>query len=141
MVTTRRYNRIVWVVEIASAQNDQGGNIPGGIEVARWKKWAAIQDRSGSNQFTNQQQVWDYDYKIMMRFERTRPTKSNYMIEYEGHRLKIESLSLDSEGYKDEEVCRCSKVDEVVTIAADGFRVTEDSELRVTMAGDYRVIS
>lgn len=113
MVTTRRYNRIVWVVIMSYVKNDQGGLDT--VEVDRWKKWASIQDRSGSNRFTNQQQVWDYDYKVMMRFERTRPTKSNYMIEYEGYRLKIENLSLDSEGYKDEEVCRCSKVDENIS--------------------------
>lgn len=113
MVTNRKYNLIVWVVVVSWLKNDQGGL--DAVEVDRWKKWAAIQDRSGSNQFNNQQQVWTYDYKVMMRFERTRQTKSNYIIEYGGYRLKIESLSLDSEGYKDEEVCRCSKVDEVVT--------------------------
>lgn len=113
MVTNRKYNRIVYVVIGSWQKNDQGGLE--WVEIDRWKKWAAVEDRSGSNQFNNQQQVWTYDYKVMMRFERTRPTKSNYWIEYEGWRLKIESLSLDSEGYKDEEVCRCSKVDEVVT--------------------------
>lgn len=113
MVKKRKYNRIVWVVVGSYTQNDQGGLVF--VEIDRWKKWAAIDDRSGSNSFPYQQQVWDYDYKVFMRFEFTRPTKSNYEIEYEGYRLKIENISLDSEGYKDEEILRCSKIDEVVT--------------------------
>lgn len=108
-------NRRVTVQVVTATQNDQGGNEPGGTVVDSWEKWAHIEDRTGSNQFQNQQQTWSYDYKVIMRHERTRPTKSNYEIVYENYRLKIESVSIDSEGYKGFEVCRCSKVDEVVT--------------------------
>lgn len=113
-MAVRKYNRIVWVVEYTWAAGNQGWNKEA-VEVQRYKKWAHVENRTGSNSFPYGQQVWQYDYKIMMRFERTRPTKSNFMIEYAGKQLKIESLSIDSEGYKDEEVCRCSVVDEVVT--------------------------
>lgn len=108
-------NRRGEVIVIGSAQNDQGGNIPGGVEVDRWEKWMHIEDRSGGNSFPYQQQVWEYDAKIIMRYERTRPTKSNYYIEYENARYKINSVSIDSEGYKGYEVCRCSKVDANIT--------------------------
>lgn len=113
MVTNRKYNRKVWVVVMSWVKNDQGGL--DAVEVERWEKWAEVENRTGSNNFQNQQQTWSYDYKVKMRFERTRPTKSNYEIEYENYRLKVESLSLDSEGYKDEEICRCSKIDENIT--------------------------
>lgn len=85
------------------------------VTVDSWEKWAHVEDRSGSNQFNNQQQVWTYDYKIWLRHERTRPTKSNYEILYENYRLKIESVSIDSEGYKGFEILRCTKVDENIT--------------------------
>lgn len=105
-------NRRVTVLVPGATQNDQGGNVAEVLD--SWDKWAQVEDRSGSNQFSNQQQVWDYDYKITMRFEVSRPTKSNYEIQYEGYRLKIESLSINTEGYKAYEICRCSKVDENV---------------------------
>lgn len=109
-----KLNRRVQVVIIGPVQNDQGGNGPG--EIDRYDKWAQIENRTGFTSFSNQQQIWPYDYKIVMRHERTRPTQSNYYIEYEGHLMKINSLSVDSEGYKGYEVCRCSKVDTVVGI-------------------------
>lgn len=94
-------------------QNDQGGNVATVID--SWVKWAKVENRSGSNSFQNQQQTWSYDYKVIMRREATRPTKSNYELQYEGYRLKIESLEIDSEGYKGYEICRCSKIDENIT--------------------------
>lgn len=106
-------NRRVTVIVPGVQQNDQGGNEASVLD--SWEKWAQVENRTGSNQFNNQQQVWQYDYKIIMRHERSRPTKSNYEVQYEGYRLKIESLSIDSEGYKGYEVLRCSKIDEVVT--------------------------
>ena len=93
-------------------QNDIGGNVAGIAD--QWIKWAHVEDRSGFNSNTYQQQVWQYDYKITQRYERTRPTKSNYEVIYEGWRLKIESISIDEEGYKGFEVLRCSKVDEFI---------------------------
>ncbi len=111
----KKLNRIVFVLIVGSAQNDQGGNEPGGVEIDRWKKWAHVEDRSGSNSNQYQQQVWEYDYKITMRHERTRPTQSNYEISYGGYRLKINSVSIETEAFQAFEVCRCSKIDEVVT--------------------------
>lgn len=111
-----KLNRRVYVVITGSQRNDQGGNEPGGVEIDRWDKWAHIENRTGSSQFPYQQQVWPYEYKIVMRHERTRPTQSNYEIEYEGYRMKINSVEIDSEGYKGYEVLRCSKIDTVVSV-------------------------
>jgi len=86
------------------------------IEVDSWEKWAHIENRSGSNSFQNQQQTWQYDYKIIMRYETTRPTKSNYEIQYAGQRMKVESVEIDSEGYKGYEILKCSKIDQDVTV-------------------------
>lgn len=110
-----KLNRRVTVIIPGATQNDQGGNVA--IDIDSWEKWAQVENRTGSNSFQNQQQTWQYDYKIIMRHETTRPTKSNYELQYEGYRLKIESLSIDSEGYKGYEICRCSKIDENINDA------------------------
>ena len=109
-----KLNRRVRVIVSGAVLNDQGG--PEAIEVDSWEKWAQVENRSGGNSFQNQQQLWSYDAKITMRHETSRPMQSNYEIEYENARYKVESLSVDSEGFKMYDVCRCSKVDEVVTI-------------------------
>lgn len=108
-----KLNRRVTVIIPGVTQNDQGGNE--GSIIDSWEKWAQVENRTGGNQFTNEQQVWNYDYKITMRRETSRPTKSNYELQYEGYRLKIESLIIDSEGFKGYEICRCSKIDEDIT--------------------------
>jgi len=109
----KQLNRRVTVIVPGVTINDQGG--PEASVLDSWEKWAQVENRSGSNSFQNQQQTWQYDYKIIMRFETSRPTKSNYEIEYENYRLKIESIEIDSEGYKGYEILRCSKVDEFIT--------------------------
>jgi len=106
-------NRRIEIVVFGATQNDMGGNVA--TEIDSWPKWAHIDQRSGFNVMQNDQNVWPYDYKVIMRHERTRPTKSNYEIRYEGYRLKINSISIDDEGYKGYEIARCSKVDEVIT--------------------------
>lgn len=108
-----KLNRRVTVIVPGVVQNDQGGNEASILD--SWEKWAQVENRTGSNQFNNQQQVWDYNYKIIMRREASRPTKSNYELQYEGYRLKIESLTIDSEGFKGYEILRCSKIDEDIT--------------------------
>lgn len=107
-------NRRISVRVTAATQNDQGGNEAAIID--SWEKWAHIENRTGKNTDPYQQQVWQYDYKITMRYEVSRPTQSNYEIVYGNEVLKINSVSIENEGFKQLEVCRCSKVDTLVTI-------------------------
>lgn len=109
-----KLNRRVIVIVTGSTVNEMGG--PVAVDIDSWEKWAQVENRTGSNSNQYQQQVWQYNYKVIMRYERTRPTQSNYEIQYEGHRMKVESVEIDSEGYKGFEICRCSKIDEAVTI-------------------------
>ena len=106
-------NRRITIIVPGVTQNDQGGNEATVID--SWDKWAQVENRTGGNSFNNQVQTWNYDYKVTIRHEKTRPTKSNYEVEYENYRLKIESVSIDSEGYKGYEILRCSKIDEFIT--------------------------
>lgn len=122
-----KLNRIVTVRRWGATQDEIGG--PVAVEVGSWDKWAQVDDRSGSttqiltsrgggSSFQNQQTVWSYDYKVTMRRERTRPTQSNDTVDYEGQRMKVESVDLINEGFKQFEILRCSKVDGEVKIPA-----------------------
>lgn len=107
-----KLNRRVTVQEMGSVKNDQGGLEA--VVLRSWEKWAHVDDRSGTNSNPYQQQVWEYDKKITMRFYKSKPTKSNYQILYKNEVLKIESLSIDSENFNALEICRCRVVDENV---------------------------
>ena len=106
-------NRRITIILPGVILNDQGG--AEAVTLDSWEKWAHVENRTGSNSNPYQQQVWEYDYRITTRYEASRPTKSNYEVQYEGYRLKIESVSIDNEGFKAIEILRCTKVDEVVT--------------------------
>jgi head-tail adaptor len=107
-------NRRVIIMECKGVRNDQGGL--DNTVVRSWVKWAKIEDRTGSNGVTQNQTQWEYDYKITMRYYPSAPTKSNYYIMYENVAMKIENISINSEGFKMFEVARCSKVDEQITV-------------------------
>lgn len=107
-------NRRVLILECKGVRNDQGGL--DNTVLRSWTKWANIEDRSGSNNVTQNQTQWQYDYKITMRYYATTPTKSNYYIMYEGVAMKIENISINKEGFKHFEVARCSKVDENIIV-------------------------
>lgn len=107
-------NRRILVLECKGVRNDQGG-LDNTI-VQSWEKWAMIEDRTGSNNVTQNQTQWQYDYKITMRYYPSIPTKSNYYIVYEGVAMKIENISINNEGFKKFEVARCSKVDENIIV-------------------------
>lgn len=108
-----KLNRRVTVTRWVSGKNSIGSPVP--TISGSWDKWAQVDERDG-RQFTQaDQQVWAYDAKIVMRYEKTRPTQSNMTIEYEGARYVIQSVSIKTEGHKKWEVCRCSKVDIPIT--------------------------
>lgn len=109
----KQLNRRVTVIVPGINPGNRGWNKTSTI-IDSWEKWAHVENRSGGNQSYAQQQVWTYDHKIWLRRERTRPTKSNFIIEYEGAHLEIKSLVIDGEGYKDYEILYCSKVDKDV---------------------------
>lgn len=105
-----KLNRRITLRGWGSLQNEIGS--PVAVEVAAWEQWAQVEDRSGFpvNQF--QQELWQYDYKITVRHERTRRIGSNYTIDYDGKRLAINSVSLKSEAFRQYDVLRCTAIDD-----------------------------
>lgn len=93
------------------SSKDEGG---GAIAVlsAMWTIWAKVEARSGHPYTGQQQQVWDYDYKITNRYEKSRVVPSNATIEYDGKRLSINSISFENEGNRKYAVLRCRTTDQ-----------------------------
>lgn len=108
-----KLNRRGTISQWGATQNDIGGPVSSLVD--SWEKWMQVDDRDGRSILQSNQQVWAYDYKVIMRFEPTRPTLSNMTIDYGGQRLKINSVQIKTEGHKKWEVCRCSVVDVLVT--------------------------
>ena len=102
-------NRRVTLKSYGSTQDEAGGLVP--VTTASYSLWAKVEDRNG-REFTNQQQEqWTYDYKVTFRYEKSRIVKSNMTIDYDGKRLKINSLSFSNEGNRKYCVARCSASD------------------------------
>lgn len=110
MSNDKKYNRRIRVVGYGTTQNAIGS--PVATIVADWKMWADVRDRSGSSSNPFQQTVWQYNYEISVRYERSRKIGSNYLIQYDGKMLVIDSVSIKSEGYRAEAIIRCHGVDD-----------------------------
>lgn len=113
-----KLNRRITVIVWGTTQNAIGS--PVAAIAAAWDMWAQVEDRSGSNFAPYQQSVWQYDYKITVRCEETRVIGSNYTIDYNNKRLKINSVSFVEEAYQMYTVLRCTALDPSVATGAQG---------------------
>jgi SPP1 family predicted phage head-tail adaptor len=113
-----KLNRRVVIRAWGSTKNDIGGL--SAVEIASWALWAEVQDRQGSNFNTNQQEQWQYDYKVTVRHESGRKIGSNYTVDYDGQRLKINSVSHLSEAFRMFDVLRCQAIDGITGSTATG---------------------
>jgi len=103
-----KLNRRVTVRAWGHTQNEIGS--PVAAEIAAWQMWAEVEDRSGFNSTPYGQTLWQYDYKVTVRMEPSRPIASNYTLDYNGKRLKINSTSPHSEAYRAYLVMRCTTI-------------------------------
>lgn len=89
---------------------DAGGGISAD-EIGDYDMWAKVEERNGFPVTGQQQQVWNYDYRITVRYERTRIIKSNQTIAFDGKTLAVNSVSFQSEGKRNYAILRCSTTD------------------------------
>lgn len=85
------------------------------VESERWEQWAEIQDRTGSSFTAQSQDLTRYDYRVRVRFD-GRFNSTTGMI-YEGHVCKLESYTIENEGFKNYLVLRYSKTETYVDIS------------------------
>lgn len=110
MTTALKLNRRIVIRAWDADQNDIGS--PYAVEVGAWPLWADVGDRSGFNSEPFAQSLWQYDYKITVRYEKGRVIGSNYTVDYDGKRLKINSCSPHTEAYRQYMILRCTALDD-----------------------------
>jgi len=93
---------------------DAGGG-PSPVETERWEAWAEISDRSGSSFTQQSQDLTNYDYRVRVRFD-GRFSSLTGMI-YEGQVCKCQSMTIETEGYKNFLILRFSKTDTWVDLS------------------------
>ena len=84
-----------------------GGSRP--VESERWEQWAQIDDRSGGTSFSQSQELTTYDYRVKVRFD-GRFSSLTGMI-YEGQICKMNSMTVETEGYKHFLILQFTKTD------------------------------
>ena len=104
-----KLNRRITIKTLDTDQ-DEGGGISA-VETDSYTMWAQVEDRNGIPVTTEGQKIWNYDYKITVRYERSRIKKSNQIVEYDGKSLAIGSISFENEGNRKYAILRCSATD------------------------------
>ena len=108
-----KLNRRVGVKVWAATTDQYGGNAA--TLVRQYTKWAQVDNRRGGIDRGQGKDQWEYDTIIIMRHERTRPTKSNFTIDYEGCRYIINQVVIENEAHNKFDKCYCSMVDENIS--------------------------
>jgi len=87
---------------------DAGGG-PTGTITEQWQAWAEINDRSGNTFAAQATELTQYDYRVKVRFDGR--FNSNTTMVYEGQVCKCNSMTIETEGYKNYLVLRFTKTD------------------------------
>ena len=101
----RRINVKSW-----TTTTDAGGGLSP-LVVQDFIIWAKVEARNGVPFTSEEQSVWNYDYKVTFRYARSRIVGSNFTIDYDQKRLRINSISFLQEGTRKLSVARCSTID------------------------------
>ncbi len=83
---TGEMNRRITLNRPAATTQDEGGGIVVGV-LSSYNIWAKVETRNGSIITGQNQQQWQYDYKITFRYERSRPVASNSTIDYDSKKI------------------------------------------------------
>lgn len=102
-----KLNRRVTINRYTVSVVDQYGSPTVTIDTT-WTKWASVEDKRGGHTVNKGTEQWDYDYKITMRYEASRPLLENDRLEYTGKVLQINSIQIIEESFKQFEVIKCS---------------------------------
>lgn len=114
----RRINVKSW-----TTSTDEGGGLSA-LQVQDYTIWAKVEARNGQPFISEEQSVWNYDYTVTFRYERSRIVGSNYTIDYDNKRLRINSISYEQEGTRKMSVARCSTIDANVDTTSDVSIIT-----------------
>lgn len=122
MTAIGEMNRRITLKSWTAVQDAGGGSSP--VNVASYIVWAKVEARNGTPFINEKQQVWNYDYRITFRYEKSRIPKSNFTIDYDSKRLRINSISYENEGTRKWSVARCTTIDANIDDSGDGSILT-----------------
>lgn len=105
-------------IKTSTYEVDEGGG-PSAVETDSYTLWAKVEERSGIATTGFEQQAWNYDYRITVRYEKTRVIKSNQTISFDGKTLAVNSVSFQDEGKRRYTILRCSTTDNNVSSEVD----------------------
>lgn len=106
---------------------DEAGGVSGVVGVS-YSIWAKVEARSGAMFTSEQQALWNYDYKVTFRYETSRIVKSNYTIDYDNKRMRINYVSFLEEGRKKFCVARCTTTDDNILEGETNLLLTEEGD-------------
>lgn len=89
-------NCIIGIQSVAVTQDGNGDLVS--TPSATWEKWGDIQQDSGSLLISQGMTNFTESYRVKMWYEQTRPTHPNYVLTYNGKKMKVYNVRLDSEG-------------------------------------------
>lgn len=72
--------------------------------------WAKVENRGGSANYSHNQQLMQYDYKITIRYQTAAPIAIGYVAVFNGKRLKINSVEQQEEANKRFTILKCSNI-------------------------------
>lgn len=90
-------------VQSVSVTQDSEGNIVATPSSA-WNKWMRVRQTSGSLLISQGMSNFSESFELEGWYERTRPTKANYLITYNGKTMKVYNVIPDNEGNRMKEV-------------------------------------
>lgn len=82
--------------------------------------WAKVEDRSSGSNYSHNQQLTQYDYKITIRDSKSFALTTNFFINWNSNQLKIEGIERKDEGKKRFLILRCSKIGDIEVADSGG---------------------
>ncbi len=95
-------NCLVQVQSISVTQDTDGNIVATPSSV--WNKWAKVRQDSGNLLISQGMSNFSESFSLEMWYEKTKPTKANYLITYNGKTMKVYNVRPDNEGTRVKEI-------------------------------------
>lgn len=103
-----RLNKRVTIKQWRNVQDNAAGTSYD-EEVTSFEVWANKKNRTGSNTYNAMQPQWNYETTFTIRHDER--VKSNFTVDSDGQRYKIDSIEIDNDAYKGMMKLRCTTTD------------------------------
>ncbi len=94
-------------IETWSTSQDAGGGQQGTV-AGSYQIWANVESKSGQLIKAEGGREWPYNFKMTMRYEKSRPVTVDQTVTYDGQRFNINYVNIVREGMRMECIIGCS---------------------------------